>query len=49
MRMENTLWFEDIIAAPSFLNNFRVDMTEFMDLHKMVVKRSAFSTFPSSK
>jgi hypothetical protein len=43
--MGNTIWIEDIVATPPFLTNFRVDMASFKDLYKVVVRRSAFSTF----
>ncbi len=45
VRMEDTWWIEYIVATPPFLTNFRVDMTSFMDIHKVVVERSAFWTF----
>ncbi len=46
------LWIEDIVKntiAPPFLTNFRIDMIDFVDLHKVVVRRSEFSTFPSAQ
>jgi hypothetical protein len=46
--MEDTWWIEYIVATPPFLTNFRVDMTNFMDIHKVVVKRSAFWTSSSA-
>jgi hypothetical protein len=47
--MEDMLWIEEIVESTltPFLTNFRVDVTNFVDLHKVVVK-SAFSTFPSA-
>jgi hypothetical protein len=32
---------------PHFLTNFRIDMVDFVDPHKVVIKRSAFSALPS--
>jgi hypothetical protein len=49
--MEGMLWIEDIVKstpALSFLINSRVDMVNFMDPYKMIVRRSAFSSFPSA-
>jgi hypothetical protein len=46
--MEYMLWIEDIVVAPPFLTNFRVDMVGFMDPHKVVVRRSAFLAFPNA-
>ncbi len=31
------------------MTNFRVDMVGFVDPHKVVVRRNAFSTFPSAQ
>jgi len=36
--MEYMLWIEDIVVAPPFLTNFRVDMVGFMDPQKVVVR-----------
>jgi hypothetical protein len=47
--MGNTSWIEDIVATPPFLTNFKVDMVGFKDLYKVVVRRSAFSTFSSER
>jgi hypothetical protein len=47
VRMENKLWIENIVAIPSFFINFRIDMVGFKDLYRVVVRRSAFSTFAS--
>ncbi len=47
VRMGNKLWIENIVAIPSFFANFRIDMVGFKDLYKVVVRRSAFSTFAS--
>jgi hypothetical protein len=46
--MQDMLWIEDIIVAPLFLTNFRIDMIDFMDPHKLVVKRNAFKIFSSA-
>jgi hypothetical protein len=49
MRMEEILWIEDILEstqAPPFLTNSKIDMVTFVDLHKLVAKRNAFSAFP---
>ncbi len=40
------LWIEDIVEsalAPSFFINFKIDMVNFMNLYKVVTRRSAFS------
>ncbi len=34
---------------PPFLINFRIDMVDFVDSHKVVVKRNAFLAFPSAR
>ncbi len=47
--MEYTLWIEYIVATPPFFTNFKVGMASFMDIHKAVVKRSAFWTFSSAR
>jgi len=44
--MEDMLWIEDIVGctlAPPFLINSRIDMVNFVNLHKVVTRRSAFS------
>jgi len=46
------LWIEDIVGNTltlPFLTNFRVDMVSFVDLPKVVVRKSAFSTFPCAQ
>jgi hypothetical protein len=46
------LWIESIFEStlvPPFFTNSRVDMVGFVNLHKVVVKRNAFSTFPSAQ
>ncbi len=46
------LWIENILEstlAPPFLTNSRVDMVGFVNLHKVVAKRNAFSAFPSAR
>jgi hypothetical protein len=35
--MEKMQLIDDIVAAFPFLNNFKVDMADFMDSHKVVV------------
>jgi hypothetical protein len=48
MKMENMLWIEDIVKntpTPPFLTNFRIDMIDYVDLHKAVIRRSAFLAF----
>jgi hypothetical protein len=47
--MANTLWIEDIVATPPCFTNFRVDIASFKDLYKVVVRRSAISTFSSEQ
>jgi hypothetical protein len=52
MRMKDMLWIEDIVGNTitlPFLTNFRVDMVSFVNPHKVVFRRSAFSTFPSAR
>jgi hypothetical protein len=49
MRMKEMLWIEDIVEstqAPPFFTNSKVDMVSFVDPHKLVAKRNAFSAFP---
>jgi hypothetical protein len=51
MRIENMLWIEHIVeSTPTlpFLTNFRIDMVDFLDLHKVVARRSAFLALPSA-
>jgi hypothetical protein len=45
LQIENI--FESTLALP-FLTNSRVDMVGFVNLHKVVAKRSAFSALPSA-
>jgi hypothetical protein len=50
--MEDMLWIESIVEVtptPPFLTIFRVDMVSFVDLHKVVVRRSAFLALPSAQ
>jgi len=50
--MEDMLWIEDIVGntrTPLFLTNFRIDMIGFVDPHMVIVKRIAFSAFPSAQ
>ncbi len=45
------LWIEDIVEStptPPFLTNSKVDMAIFVYPHKVIARRSAFSTFPSA-
>jgi len=37
VRMKKMQLIDDIVAAFPFLNNFKVDMADFMDSHKVVV------------
>ncbi len=49
--MKNMLWIEDIVEstqAPPFLTNLKIGMTSFIDLHKVVIRRRVFSTFPNA-
>jgi len=39
------LCIEDNVAAPPFLISFRIDMNDFVNLHEVIAKRSAFSAF----
>ncbi len=45
MRIEDILWIENIVAILSFLTNFKVDMTDFVNLHKVIVRKNVFSAF----
>jgi hypothetical protein len=48
--MEKMLWIENIVEstqAPSFSTNSRTNLAGFVDMHKVVVRRSAFSALPS--
>ncbi len=39
------LWIKDIVKrtlTPPFLTNSRVDMVDFVNLHKVVTRRNAF-------
>jgi len=45
------LWIEEIVESttiPPFLNNFKVGMVSFMNIHKFFAK-NAFLTFPSAR
>jgi hypothetical protein len=49
--MKNMLWIEEIVEStliPPFLNNSKVGMASFMNLHEVFVRRSAFKTFPNA-
>jgi len=49
--MEEMQWIEDIVKSTQalpFLTNSRVDMVGFVNPHKVVVRKSAFSSFPSA-
>jgi hypothetical protein len=46
------LWIKDVIEStptPPFLTNSRIDMVNFVDPHKVIIKRSAFSVFPNAQ
>jgi hypothetical protein len=50
--MEDMLWIEDIVEVPPTLPFFtilRVDMVSFVDLHKVVVRRSAILALPNAQ
>jgi hypothetical protein len=47
--MEDILWIKHIVVTPPFLTNFRVDMVGFVNPHKVIARRSAFSTFPRAQ
>ncbi len=52
VRMKDILWMEDIVEytpTPPFYINFRIDMTGFVDPHKMIPRRSAFSALSSAR
>ncbi len=45
------LWIEDIVEStqtPPFLTNSKIDMAGFVDLHKMIARKNAFSALPSA-
>jgi hypothetical protein len=51
MRMEEMQWIEDIVKstrALPFLTNSRVGMVGFVNPHKVVARKSAFSSLPSA-
>ncbi len=52
VKMERMLWIEDIVEStqpsPFFINS-KIDMVSFVDPHKVVIRRNAFSTFPSAR
>jgi hypothetical protein len=46
--MEDMIWLEDILKstpALPFLTNFRIDMASFVNPHKVVGRKNAFSAF----
>jgi hypothetical protein len=46
--MEGMIWTEDILKstpALPFLTNFRIDMANFVNPHKVVGRNNAFSAF----
>jgi hypothetical protein len=50
--MKDMLWIEDIVEntqAFPFLTNLKIGMASFVDLHKVVVRRSVFLTFPNAR
>jgi hypothetical protein len=45
MRMENMLWIENIVEctlAPPFFTDLKIDMTNFVNPHKVVARRMHF-------
>jgi hypothetical protein len=43
--MEKMLWIEDIVErtlAPPFFTDFRIDMTDFANPHKVIARRMHF-------
>jgi hypothetical protein len=49
--MEDMLWIEDIVEStptPPFLTNLKIEMAKFMFSHKVIARRSAFSTLLSA-
>jgi hypothetical protein len=42
------LWIVDIVAPPPFSTNFKIDMVGFVDPHKVILRKNAFSTFPNT-
>jgi hypothetical protein len=42
MKMENMLWIVESTLPPPFWTNFRVDMTDFVNLQKVVARRNTF-------
>jgi hypothetical protein len=50
--MENMIWIENNFEStlvPQFFINSRIDMASFVNLHKMVARRSAFLVIPSAQ
>ncbi len=46
--MEDNLWIEDIVEStptPPFLSNFKVDMINFIDPHKVLLEGVHFQPF----
>ncbi len=44
-------WIDDIVESTptsSFFINCRIDMADFVNPHKVVVQRNAFSAFPNT-
>jgi hypothetical protein len=39
VKIEDMLWIEDIIATPPFFTISRVDMADFVDSHKVIIRR----------
>ncbi len=49
--MKHMLWIKEIVEntfIPPFLNNSKVGMVSFMNIHKLFAK-NAFLTFPSAR
>jgi len=50
--MENILWIENIVestSTPLFFTNSKIDMASLVNPHEVVVKKNAFSAFPSAQ
>jgi hypothetical protein len=52
MRMEEMQWIEDIVKSTRtlpFLTNYRVGIVDFVNPHKVVARKSAFSALPRAR
>jgi hypothetical protein len=50
--MKNILWIANIVESkptPLFFTNSIIDMASFVNPHKVVAKRNAFSAFPNAQ